>query len=135
MTDVPPRLMRRLVLLAAIAAAGLLPVPATAAPLMTWKDATAVNRHFLSKRFGSSFNYGYAYKHRCSRIGHSSFRCRPSWVIGDSSYYGRTKVFFTHQRGDIRYYRVKYAMNRLNEYCVVTGGSRSECTHRFRGVY
>ena len=91
-------------------------------PRLRRYSAESIVRKALRRKF-SAWSAGYAKKVNCGkRLSRKTRRCRFSWIVGDSYYYGNLRVRIVPRRWSLRY-RVAGPVKRLNAYCADTGGS------------
>lgn len=77
------------------------------------------------------FSYMHAYGKRfndCKHVNDSRVRCSARWVIGDISFKGHIVIWFSIERGQLRW-NYAYVIHRTNDYCVTTGGENCEQTY------
>lgn len=114
-------------ILALAGSAALSPGTAGAAvPLkLTRPFGASLMRKALHRRFGNTFDHGYARRVHCpTRVARGRVRCRISWVIGDISFKGRGAIWITYNRRGVAFWNFSYRVVRLDEYCASVGTHR-----------
>ena len=102
-------------------------------PRMRAYEAKRFSLRFLHAKFDPMWENGYLRTNDCERATWISFRCKVRWVLGDTYYHGHTRPFWSDIDADFVYWNVGYKIERVNEYCLGTGGDH--CRKTFRGVW
>lgn len=114
--------MRRATLLVVLVAATS--APTTWASTLGEGEAYRYARWALDREFTPPFSEAYSQRLRCLRMTQRRFRCSVAWVVGDSAYSGRARIWVTGG-----WWNYGWTIKRVNEYCLATGGTRENCTH------
>jgi hypothetical protein len=101
----------------------------TRTPTLHRGESVRLLKRALQRRFKGAFRYGYGKRHACSRSTRTAFRCRLSWVVGDTAYEGRARIL-QRRRGQRVLWFYSWRIKRTNEYCLATGGH--DCTRIYR---
>ena len=104
-------------------------------PTMRYGEAQDISRRFLRHKFDNTYVHGYAKDMDCHRVSRKVFKCSLRWNLGDLSYKGFTRPFWSDIDRRWVYYSVGYKITRTNHYCLAVGGSRDACTQEYRGVW
>ncbi len=86
-------------------------------------------RDALAQRFGGSWTAGYARRVHCfKRVARGRVRCTMSWILGDTSFFGRGVIWLSYEGGATSW-NYSYRIAQLNEYCAyVLHRPRKQCT-------
>jgi hypothetical protein len=129
------------VVLIALLVGPIIPEPTSAAepsterravPKVSTAEAALYMRSALSRRFGSSFSFGYARKVKCmKRISRTRVRCqRISWNIGDVGYKGYGTIWFTKAQLGF-FWNYAYRIVKTNYYCLNSDRPKKKCYERY----
>lgn len=93
-------------------------------------QAADLMRTALLRHPNISFQAGYSRRVECNkRASDIHLKCRMSWIVGDSLYWGKGTIWLTFPEHR-PLWNYSYRMTRLNEYCAIVE-ERDHCTRVF----
>lgn len=99
-------------------------------PTLTQGQAWGHVADVLDRRFSDSWSHRAGGWIKCGRINRTRMRCRVAWAIGDTSYYGLTRIWYGRDRSGQAVWFYSYRIRGLDEYCASVTHA-GNCSHLY----
>ena len=94
------------------------------------RHAAGLMRTALLRHPNLAFRAGYARRVKCNRrISDIRLKCKMSWIVGDSVFWGRGTIWLTFPEHR-PFWNYSYRIKQLDEYCAIVE-ERDNCTRTY----